>query len=265
MRRWLVRILVCLLLGVVTTVGVAWACAAWSAVGHTVTEPFEGLTTTMTGPNTTVLVTRESSDQSPSSFDACLQYDGIGLTRLFWIQRVEQVPQARGIVFVRLSTGGRVLFDLRFRSIPEVAEANPFTWSKTGEGPVVARSSASTFIIEDGAGWPARALASFSENSTASGWNRSTTTDAIFLEANLTGNTRYGTYRALPLRPIWLGFLLDMLFYAVIWVCVFFALRATRQTLRTRRGLCPMCGYDLRGDFDAGCPECGWNRAEDEA
>lgn len=25
-------------------------------------------------------------------------------------------------------------------------------------------------------------------------------------------------------------------------------------------GYCPMCKYDLRGDLDSGCPECGWNR-----
>ncbi len=26
------------------------------------------------------------------------------------------------------------------------------------------------------------------------------------------------------------------------------------------RGLCPQCRYDLRGETDAGCPECGWGR-----
>ena len=29
--------------------------------------------------------------------------------------------------------------------------------------------------------------------------------------------------------------------------------------------MCLKCGYDLRGKLDAGCPECGWNRAEAEA
>ena len=29
---------------------------------------------------------------------------------------------------------------------------------------------------------------------------------------------------------------------------------------RRRRGRCPACGYDLRGDLSAGCTECGWNR-----
>lgn len=33
---------------------------------------------------------------------------------------------------------------------------------------------------------------------------------------------------------------------------------------RTARSICPRCGYDLRGDLDAGCPECGWNREERE-
>jgi len=31
---------------------------------------------------------------------------------------------------------------------------------------------------------------------------------------------------------------------------------------RDRIGLCPNCSYDLRGDLTSGCPECGWNRAE---
>ena len=25
-------------------------------------------------------------------------------------------------------------------------------------------------------------------------------------------------------------------------------------------GRCVKCGYDLRGDMEQGCPECGWNR-----
>lgn len=27
-----------------------------------------------------------------------------------------------------------------------------------------------------------------------------------------------------------------------------------------RRGRCPKCKYELRGDYAHGCPECGWNR-----
>jgi hypothetical protein len=33
--------------------------------------------------------------------------------------------------------------------------------------------------------------------------------------------------------------------------------RQTRETERLRKGLCPRCGYDLRGLNTARCPECG--------
>ena len=59
----------------------------------------------------------------------------------------------------------------------------------------------------------------------------------------------------------------DMLFWAAIWAIFlgFFVGPATlrqewRMRRRMRRGYCPNCGYNLRKDFDTGCPECGWNR-----
>ena len=33
-----------------------------------------------------------------------------------------------------------------------------------------------------------------------------------------------------------------------------------RSERRRRRGLCPACGYDLKGALDQGCPECGTGR-----
>jgi hypothetical protein len=43
-------------------------------------------------------------------------------------------------------------------------------------------------------------------------------------------------------------------------VAVFSAVSSYRQTLETERhkvGLCPRCGYDLRGSTGVRCPECG--------
>lgn len=37
-----------------------------------------------------------------------------------------------------------------------------------------------------------------------------------------------------------------------------------RFTLRDR-SRCAECGYDLRGCKEPGCPECGWNREQDES
>ena len=40
-----------------------------------------------------------------------------------------------------------------------------------------------------------------------------------------------------------------------------FILRRYRLFMPFRvRGRCPKCAYDLRGDTDEGCPECGWGR-----
>ena len=35
---------------------------------------------------------------------------------------------------------------------------------------------------------------------------------------------------------------------------------ARRAWWRRRRGCCPGCGYELRWQFERGCPECGWKR-----
>ncbi len=45
--------------------------------------------------------------------------------------------------------------------------------------------------------------------------------------------------------------------WAVIVLSPVILLRLNRR----RHGRCPACAHDLRGGLDAGCPECGWNRA----
>jgi len=67
--------------------------------------------------------------------------------------------------------------------------------------------------------------------------------------------------RSLPLKPIFPGFLVNTLFYAAIWFGIFFGVAALRRFIRKKRGRCVKCSYDLRGQFDKGCPECGWRRA----
>ena len=67
--------------------------------------------------------------------------------------------------------------------------------------------------------------------------------------------------RLLPLRVYWPAMLLNTALYATfLWLP--FAPFAIRHRVRKRRGKCLQCGYDLRGDFSAGCPECGWRRED---
>jgi hypothetical protein len=64
------------------------------------------------------------------------------------------------------------------------------------------------------------------------------------------------------LKPIWPGFAINTVFYAAVLWLLFAAASALRRRRRIRRGLCPKCGYDLRGSprgADAtACPECGF-------
>ena len=70
--------------------------------------------------------------------------------------------------------------------------------------------------------------------------------------------------KVLPLRPIWLGFAINTVFYALILWLITLGPFSARRMIRHRRGLCIKCGYDLRGrsggEGIAGCPECGWRR-----
>ena len=66
--------------------------------------------------------------------------------------------------------------------------------------------------------------------------------------------------KALPLIPIWPGFAINTIFYAaILWLLTLGPFTA-RRIIRRRRGHCIKCGYDLRGTYDGGCPECGWRR-----
>ncbi|MCA9280075.1 MAG: hypothetical protein H6815_12495 [Phycisphaeraceae bacterium] len=66
------------------------------------------------------------------------------------------------------------------------------------------------------------------------------------------------TPRAVPLIPVFPGFLINTLLYAMIWLGTTLRFGAWRSHRRIKRGKCAQCGY-LREGLDAAlpCPECG--------
>ena len=61
--------------------------------------------------------------------------------------------------------------------------------------------------------------------------------------------------RVIPLRPLWPGFAINTVFYAVVLWLLIPGPFVLRRFVRVRRGLCPACAYP-RGESDV-CSECG--------
>lgn len=64
--------------------------------------------------------------------------------------------------------------------------------------------------------------------------------------------------RALPLRALWPGFLINVLIWGTVWFALMHGWSVLRAKLRARGDRCIHCGYSRQG-LPAGsrCPECG--------
>lgn len=63
---------------------------------------------------------------------------------------------------------------------------------------------------------------------------------------------------ALPLRPVWPGFVINVLFWAAVWLMVTECYHQFRLERARRANRCIHCGYSRTGiSSDVRCPECG--------
>ena len=61
----------------------------------------------------------------------------------------------------------------------------------------------------------------------------------------------------LPMIPIWPGFVINTIFYAVVLGLLTLGPFTARRMIRRKRGRCIKCGYDLGHADHRACPECG--------
>lgn len=119
-----------------------------------------------------------------------------------------------------------------------------------------------SFYIDDASGWPFVCFATHIENSyiKTSGNPplsvQSSVSWGIPIERSSIGSVR----TAIPLQPLVISFIGNILFFALgAWGTVS-GCSALQHKRRRSQGLCPLCAYDLQGEFTNGCPECGWGR-----
>jgi hypothetical protein len=73
--------------------------------------------------------------------------------------------------------------------------------------------------------------------------------------SDLVGATQNQALRALPLTPLWPGFAINTIFYAVVLWLPFLGVGILRRRRRIKRGLCPSCTYPM--GTSGVCTECG--------
>jgi hypothetical protein len=242
MKRRLFKLVVFLLLGAIVNVAVAWGCVMW-------------LQPPVAGANNKV-AWRQHQGQAPAEGWLLQRRETWGITRF-------------------IGTGQRPKYSYPLdQNVPGFYPA----WSdmprllkerdadldrdrrRQNQGMTVEGLAATTFM-EDAAGWPMRALRSrwAMESQSApnapgwSFWHDSIALNAVGPAAAV--GIPLDNQRALPLRPIPLGFVINMLFYAAIFWLVFGGPFDLRRHYRRRRNLCLHCAYPI-GTSEV-CTECG--------
>jgi hypothetical protein len=220
-RAVVIRLVVACGLGVLSTVGVAWGFAVWSKWD----DPRIGLA---------VLAPRGSGISSVS---------------------VSQVWQT-ATLFRTVSTVGNFtegpVNPPTFRDVEVLDEGDVDTGWGAARRAIVDRDDAEMVVMEEARGWPWLCLYLWRDypNKRSGG---------AFLR--IRGDDIWGSdATVLPSMPIWRGVVLNTGLYGVVWAAPLFAWPALVGLNRRRRGRCPKCSYELRGDLAAGCPECGWRR-----
>lgn len=233
-KRRLGKLVVCLLLGAIVNIAVAWGSALW--VDGMALETLARATAGVTAPDHP----RWHVSVASSGTATLLQ---TGASR---------IPPGPPYFLGPNATKEEIDAWVSGVALPVKHEVVPVPyWSRTATPPTESDYEAPG-VKEDARGWPMRSLVWY--------WVRQMpdAPERHLWSFDLGGmQGPIGLPRALPLRPIPVGFVVNSLLYATcVWLLMSVPF-AVRRTIRRKCGRCMNCGYDLRGADHEACPECG--------
>jgi hypothetical protein len=250
--RALVRVtIISVLLGLITTIAVAWSIAI--AVPMPATSAGPPAPPPTGGGARTPRALANYIDSLPRI--GILDRDG--RKTIFMLER----SPGTWALTVLGSAGGRMADAIPFDQLPNRAEIDDVpSWSRLRTAPDEEPAHEFRVYTETARGWPMPALR---ETHILDPMAQPPERLIGGIPIQRTAPTGMDP-RSLPLIPIWRGLILNCLIFGSAWYVILFGvpglLRWRRRKIRQLAGQCPSCGYDLEGRLDAGCPECGWGR-----
>ncbi len=260
--RMIYQLLVFFIIGIILSYAVAWGCAAYGG--------YYGLTGFFCYKARFSRGVGKQVEPSNALEEVYLYNGGFGVESCTQYRCAEGDPLSRR---ERLGDFVSIAEELRYGD-PSIPSRNEIaTYSYTNETPVLDEkplalqlllsdefdSQCSIFI----AGWPFRCVESHhsvEEFFSAAFIEQGPWSSVIQFEVVL-DVVGLKKWTPLPNSPLYLNLAINSLFYGTLAYGLWVIPGVLKRRRRMRRGLCPQCKYDLRGDHDAGCPECGWGRA----
>lgn len=263
--RWSAVVLALMILGALTTLGVAWWCSYRA-------EGIEGNTRVYGGRVNTVRWTNDSGRDAAATIHQ-YRWRGLAYVRFFRRDPADRYTLIDGPVADVVPAWAAPIMPRLLERLPAVPRGEHM-WNTDRQEP--------DLLIA--AGWPLPAFVCHARSMPAydlaaepgdADWIGSGVDHVISGGFSMPRGMRKadegsalmqppGLLVPLPYRPLWRGLLLNTGLYMVVW-CVLLALGtvpfAVRRAIRRRRNGCARCGYDLRGLVSgAACPECGTGR-----
>lgn len=223
MKRSLFKIAIFLFLGAIINILAAWSCALWS------------------GTNSEVSI---SSNLGGKEFDPALVP-----------KRVQKIHESYLLPELKVNyeiNSSRLATSYYVYTIRSLENAKHFM------------ETASLHV-----GWPVRSLAAYHIYYIKPGETNDETdriievweSGTLFVlgeRRTILGRPLWPPQKLLPYYPIWLGFAINTILYAIAMKVLLFIPWMLRRNSRLLKGQCLKCSYSLRGNYSSCCPECGW-------